>query len=229
MSKLFTISDLHLSFGADKPMDVFHGWENYTERLAANWKRTVKEDDTVVLIGDTSWSLDLKGAIKDFKFLHSLPGKKIILKGNHDYWWSTANKINSFFADNGFSDMMILHNNYYTNGKIAICGTRGWEYDSKESEKKIVLRECGRLEASLKGAAEQGLKTLVFLHYPPVYADFLCEPIISVLKKYEIKQVFYGHIHGVGQNNSLKKYEDINMKLVSSDCIDFTPYYICEY
>ena len=229
LANLFCISDLHLSFGADKPMDVFHGWENYTDRIKANWNRVVKPDDTVVLIGDTSWSIGTENALPDFKFIHSLPGKKIFLKGNHDYWWTTANKIKGFFKENGFNEMEILHNNFHTNGKIALCGTRGWLYDGAKANEKVVLRECGRLETSIKGAVENGLEPIVFLHYPPAYGEFVCEEIVDVLNKYNIKTLYYGHIHGSGYNHSLKNIGDISMKLVSCDCIDFTPHYITEY
>ncbi len=229
MSKLFTISDLHLSFNDDKSMDVFKGWDNYTDRIKANWKRTVNDDDTVVLIGDTSWSISLDGAKADFQFLHELPGKKILLKGNHDYWWGTAAKINEFFALNKFDDLKILHNNCIPLGNIGICGTRGWLYDGKTADEKIVLRECGRLKTSIQSAIEQNLTPVVFLHYPPAYGEFACEEIIDVLKEYKIKTLYYGHIHGSGFNNSINSYGKIDMKLVSSDCIDFTPYYICNY
>lgn len=230
LSNLFGISDLHLSFGNDKPMDIFHGWENYTERLYANWNRVVKPEDTVVIAGDISWSNSLEDAIDDFKFIHSLNGKKIILKGNHDFWWSTANKINTFLKENGFDDIKILHNNFYDNGKTAICGTRGWIYDGKgEFDKKVISRECGRLEKSISEAIKFDLKPTVFLHYPPAYGEFVCEEIINILEKYNIKSIFYGHIHGSGYNNSLKNYKDIKMQIISCDCIDFTPFFISEY
>lgn len=230
MSRLFAISDLHLSFSADKPMDVFRGWENYTERLKANWNRTVRPEDTVVIAGDTSWCMNIDDAFPDFDFIHSLNGKKIFLKGNHDFWWTTANKINTFFKENGFEDFSILYNNFYTNGKIALCGTRGWLYDGKgEFDKKVIMRECGRLERSLSSAVSEGLEPIVFLHYPPAYGEFVSEEIMEILKKYNIKSLYYGHIHGSGFNNSLKEFDGIKMQIISCDCIDFTPFYICEY
>ncbi len=222
--KLFSISDLHLSFGSNKPMEIFRGWENHTERLFKNWQKIVEKDDVVVLAGDISWSIDFAGAKPDFDFIHSLNGKKIILKGNHDYWWSTANKMRGFLAENNFDDISILHNNFYEFGDYGICGSRGWLYDgSGEKDLKIIKRECGRLEMSLKAACEAGKKPIVFLHYPPVYGEFVCVEIIEVLRRYEVDCVYYGHIHGAGRNHTVSEFEGIKMRLVSCDCVDFTP------
>lgn len=226
---LFTISDLHLSFGADKPMDIFRGWDNYVERLEANWRRLVSTDDTVVIGGDVSWAISLEEALPDFQFINALPGKKIILKGNHDYWWSTASKINKFFEENNLDTIKILHNNAFTDGKIGICGTRGWLYDGTgEKDMKVINRECGRLKKSIECALEKGAKPIVFLHYPPAYSEFVCEEIVSVLKSFDIKKLYYGHIHGQGFNKSLKECDGIKTTLVSCDCIDFTPLFVCE-
>ena len=150
---LFTIADLHLPLGADKPMDIFGGWDNYVERIENNWKKLVNKDDTVVIGGDISWAISLAEAKADFEFINSLPGKKIILKGNHDYWWGTANKINEFLSENSFDTIEILHNNCYSDGNFAICGTRGWIYDGTgEKDQKVILREASRLETSIKFA-----------------------------------------------------------------------------
>lgn len=220
---VYTISDLHLSFSADKPMNVFRGWENHIERLTANWKRLVKDEDTVVLVGDFSWALKLEDTLEDFKYIESLPGTKIIVKGNHDLWWSTKKKLEEFFAKNEIKSVKILFNNAFLVENIAICGTRGWFYDCKETDNKIILREAGRLEVSIKSALELGGTPVVFLHYPPVYADYKCGEIIEVLEKYNIKKVYHGHIHGAGFNNAVNEYGDMHLKLVSCDCIDFTP------
>ncbi len=222
---IFAISDLHLSFGADKPMNIFKGWDNYTERLEANWKRLVKPEDTVILPGDLSWGLKIEETLEDFKFLDKLPGKKLILKGNHDLWWSTAKKIREFFQKNNISSVDIIFNNCAEAEGFAIAGTRGWFYDDTGS-KKVLLREAGRLEASLKKAEETGLPILTFLHYPPVFGDSVCEEIFSVLKRHSVKKVYYGHIHGLGYLNAVKEYDGVEFKLISCDCIDFTPYYI---
>lgn len=222
---IFAISDLHLSFGTDKPMDVFRGWDNYTERLFANWNRLVKEDDTVILPGDLSWALKLEDTKADFEFLRKLNGKKILLKGNHDLWWSTAKKLNAFLEENNFSNVEILFNNTVVAENFAIAGTRGWLYDAAEDD-KIILREVGRLEKSLSEAEKTGLPILVFLHYPPVYGTEVCTEILNVLKKHNIKAVYHGHIHGSGFNNAVKEYDGISFRLISCDCIDFTPLFI---
>ena len=224
---LFTIDDLHLPLGANKPMDIFGGWDNYVERIEKNWKKLVNDEDTVVIGGDISWASSLAEAKPDFDFINALPGNKIILKGNHDYWWGTANKINEFLSDNNFNSIKILHNNCYSDGKIAICGTRGWIYDGTgERDQKVILREAGRLETSIKEAIESGVTPIVFLHYPPVYAEYTCEEILEVLRKYEIKQVFYGHIHGKGIFNAVNEYDDIKLKLTACDGVDFTPVFV---
>lgn len=226
---LFTISDLHLPLGANKPMDIFGGWDNYVERLEKNWKKLVNDEDTVVIGGDISWATSLQEAKPDFEFINALPGNKIILKGNHDYWWGTANKINEFLTENKFDTIKILHNNCYSDGKIAICGTRGWIYDGTGThDQKVILREAGRLETSIKLAKDLGVEPIVFLHYPPAYAEFTCDEILSVLHKYEIKNVYYGHIHGKGIYNIIDEYHGIKLKLTACDGIDFTPFFVTQ-
>lgn len=227
---LFAISDLHLSFGVDKPMNVFRGWENHTERIAVNWKRLVAPEDTVILAGDTSWALKTEESKKDFEFIESLPGKKILLKGNHDLWWGTAKKLKEFFKDNNFNSIELLFNNCYFFDDIAVCGSRGWLYDgTSEKDEKVIKRECGRLELSLKPAIEAGKKPILFLHYPPVYGDFVCEEIFEVIKRYGITQIYYGHIHGNGFNKSVSEYDGVKMRLISCDCVDFTPVFVGQY
>src|SRR5699024_3500398 len=158
---LFVLGDTHLSLGGAKPMDVFPGWSGYVEKLEANWRRLVKPEDTVVLAGDISWSMRLADTRKDFAFLNGLPGRKLIMKGNHDYWWSTANKINEFFRAEGFDTLRLLHNNSYTVEGYALCGTRGWLFDADEPhDEKVMNREIGRLRLSLD-AAEPGREKLV--------------------------------------------------------------------
>ena len=219
---IYGISDLHLSFGTDKPMDIFRGWNNHTERLFANWNRLVNADDTVVLPGDLSWGLKLEETKKDFEFLKTLKGKKILIKGNHDLWWSTAKKIHTFFENENITDCEILFNNSIIADGYAIAGTRGWFYDNSGSQ-KVLLREAGSLETSIKSALSSGLPVLVFLHYPPVYGDYACREILDVLQKYNIKDVYHGHIHGAGFNNAVKEFEGINFHLISCDCTEFTP------
>lgn len=227
---LFTISDLHLSFGADKAMDIFHGWENYTEKIKANWKRIITDNDTIIIPGDTSWATKLEETTADFSFLESLPGKKVLLKGNHDYWWGTAKKIHEHLEKNNFKSISILHNNSCLFEGISVCGTRGWIYDgTAPKDEKVILRECGRLETSIKQGIALGGKPVVFLHYPPAYGEFLCEEIFDVIKRYEIDHIFYGHIHGAGFNKALTEFDGVKMHLVSCDCIDFTPILVDHY
>ena len=225
---LFVIADLHLSFGNNKPMDIFAGWENYTQHLERNWRETVTQDDTVVLAGDISWAMKLEETEQDFAFIHSLPGKKILIKGNHDYWWSTKSRIEQFLQEKGFTSLRVLHNNAYIEQGITVCGTRGWLYHSETSQdEKIVSREVGRLIASLEDAKRQdeAAQPIVFLHYPPVYGDMACQEIIKVLQDYEVAQCYFGHIHG---NRASKKavvghYQGIKMHLISCDYVRFTP------
>jgi len=226
---VYTIADLHLSFGTDKPMDVFSGWENYTDRIAQNWQRLVTPEDTVVIAGDISWAMDIKDTVKDFTYLNNLNGKKILMKGNHDYWWATKSKMDKFLAENGFDTMSILHNTYYEAGGIAICGSRGWFYDAeKDEDMKVLHREVGRLKMSIEPAIKAGLEPVVFLHYPPVYNNTECAEIMNVLREYKIKKCFYGHIHG---GNAAKRavtgeYDGIIFRLVACDYLKFTPLYI---
>lgn len=227
---LFAISDLHLSFGTDKPMNVFKGWENHTERLENAWRRVVGEDDTVVLGGDTSWALKTDDAAPDFKFIDRLPGKKILLKGNHDLWWPTVKKLREFFEKNDIKTVDILYNNSFSAGDYSICGSRGWLYDgSGEKDAKVIKRECGRIETSLTLGTKNGQIPILFLHYPPVYGDFVCEEIFSVIKRFGVKDVYYGHIHGTGLYNTVKEYDGVNFHLISCDCVDFTPVFVGHY
>ena len=222
--RLFAISDLHLSFSSNKPMDIFPGWEDYQKRLYDNWQKTVSPEDTVVVAGDVSWGISLDESLEDLKFLNSLNGKKILIKGNHDFWWSTAAKLNAFFDENSLNTLSILYNNAYFDGERAVCGTRGWVYDGTgEKDIKIINRECGRLAFSLKAAKNVGAKPIVFLHYPPAYGDFVCEEIVEVLKEYNIDRVYYGHIHGGAAYKTVPEYSNIALKVISADRVGFTP------
>lgn len=222
---IYTISDLHLSLSSDKPMDIF-GWQNHTEQIKANWQRMVKKEDTVILPGDFSWGLKLEETLEDFKFLEKLNGKKILLKGNHDLWWSTVKKVNEFFRQNEITSVELLFNNAIPVEDRAVCGTRGWMFSASEADKKIINREAGRLERSLAAAVNTGLKPLVFMHYPPAYADEHCDEIIEILKRFSVDSVYYGHIHGNGFNNAIAEYDGIKLKLVSCDCMNFVPFLI---
>ena len=222
---LFVIGDPHLSFGCEKPMDIFRGWQDYTLRLGKNWCRVVSPEDTVVVAGDISWAMSLEEGEKDFAFLDSLPGKKLLLKGNHDYWWSTRKKMEAFFEKKGFLSLRIIHNNAVRVENISVCGTRGWFYDAeKDAEKKVLLREAGRLRASILEAQKLGGEPVAFLHYPPVYSSAVCEEMMQVLEESGIKRCFYGHLHGASIGRAVQgEYRGIEFRLVSCDALNFCP------
>ncbi len=226
---LYTIGDLHLCLGVpEKTMGVFYGWDDYQDLIVRNWKKTVGTEDTVVLAGDISWGMTLEQAEPDFALIDSLPGKKIIIKGNHDYWWATKKKMNDFLAGKNFDSISILHNEFYRyDDKYAICGTRGWVNmpGEKESE-KVLSREVNRLEMSIKPAVESGLEPLVFLHYPPIFANNYNYDILEVMYRYHVKRCFYGHIHGASGHKLCVRgvYDDIDFQLVSGDYLQFMPY-----
>lgn len=222
---LFVIADLHLSLSVDKPMDIFGGWDDYVNKIEYNWQRKIKPEDTVVIPGDVSWAMSLEQSVKDFEFINKLNGRKIISKGNHDYWWNTKSKMDGFFAKNGFDTLNILHNNHYEYEGFGICGTRGWINETSEpADKKVLAREAARLTASIESALNAGLKPIVFLHYPPIYGTSCNYDMLEVLHKYDIKWCFYGHIHGSGHGYAINGCRDgVNYRLVSSDFLQFDP------
>lgn len=225
---LYAIADTHLSFGTDKPMDSFEGWQDYTSRLEKNWNKLVEEDDDVVIAGDISWAMDFSQLKADFDFLESLNGNKIILKGNHDYWWNTMAKLNKFLADNNYKTIRFLFNNSFELGNASICGTRGWMMGCENEEDiKILNREVGRLRRSLESA---GCPEKLFLHYPPVSDISRCDEIINVLKEFGIKKCYYGHLHGDAAKYAVSGVVDgIDYKLISCDKLKFTPCLILKY
>ena len=208
----------------EEALQTVHG---YVERLEANWRKLVKPEDTIVLAGDISWAMRLTDTRRDFEFLQQLPGQKLIMKGNHDYWWTTANKMNAYLKAEGFDTLHILHNNSYSVEGYAICGTRGWLFDVGEPhDEKVMNREIGRLKMSLD-AAEPGLEKLVFLHYPPVYTGTSAPEIVATLKEYSIRTCYYGHLHGNAIRYAVQGDVDgIHYKLVSADGLRFCPYRI---
>ena len=222
---LFAIGDLHLSLDGSKSMDVFGSrWTDYQQKIERGFS-LLTEEDVCVLCGDLVWGMTMEAAREDFLFISRLPGKKIILKGNHDYWWSTAAKAYRFFEENGMENMQILNNNCYEYGEYAICGTRGWFFEEElgdEHDRKIMLREVGRLEASLKAAGER--KKLVFLHYPPIYQGYECPEILSLLEQYQVERCYYGHIHGKGHSAAFQGERNGTVfRMVSADYLDFYP------
>lgn len=220
---LFVISDLHLSLNADKPMNIFKGWEDYVEKIELNWRKTVNNNDVVVVPGDISWEMKLENCTTDFKFIHNLPGTKIIMKGNHDLWWNSMKKMTAFLDENGFDSIKILHNNCYEYGDYALCGSRGWYFDDVADD-KILAREVGRIRTSLEAGLKTGKEPILFLHYPPRTKDAVCEDIMSVIKEYGVKRCYYGHIHGGGRYNVYNgEYDGTLFRCVSCDIMGFMP------
>ena len=226
---LYTIGDLHLSLGGSKPMDIFGDkWANHVERLRESFSH-LTADDVTVLAGDLSWGISLEESLPDFQFIDALPGRKIILKGNHDYWWETTTKMTRFFAERGFSDFSVLHNNCFFYGNHAVCGTRGWflEEEQKPHNAKVLNRELLRLETSLKAAGEKPI--FCFLHYPPLYQGYQCPEILSLLEAYKVELCCYGHLHGpVIRRRQEGKYGNTEFSLISGDYLGFVPKKICE-
>lgn len=227
---LYAIGDLHLCLGAPKPMDIFGGaWVGYMDKLKEGLS-VITAEDTTVLLGDLSWALSLQEAREDFLWIDAIPGRKIILKGNHDYWWSTAAKFYKFCEENGFSNQFILNNNHYEYENIAICGTRGWFFEeerSGEHDEKVFRRELIRLEASLKSAGEK--EKMVFLHYPPRYKGYECREILDLLEKYEVRRCFYGHLHGASHKLAMEGlWDGVDYRLVAADKLEFKPYLVME-
>lgn len=222
---LYTIGDLHLSLGAPKPMDVFGGkWVGYMEKLIQGLS-VIQPEDTTVLCGDLSWALGLDQAQADFAWIDHIPGRKIILKGNHDYWWSTASKFYKFCGENGFSQQYILNNNCYEYGDWAICGTRGWFFEEEKSgehDTKVFRRELMRLEASLKAAGDR--PKMVFLHYPPRYRGYECREIIDLMEQYQVRRCYYGHLHSESHRLAIEGlWGGVEYRLVAADYTDFCP------
>lgn len=226
---LFAIADTHLSFGTDKPMDTFEGWQNYTQKLETNWNKVVAENDDVLIAGDISWAMNFDELVADFQFLEKLNGNKIILKGNHDYWWNTVSKMNKFLLENEFKTIKFLYNNSYDCEGVSVCGTRGWMLENEdEDNERILLREIGRLKRSLDSA--QNEQKIVFLHYPPVSQNSCCNRIVDVLNEYGIKKCFFGHLHGEAAKYVLEgNINGIDYRLISCDRLKFTPYLILKY
>lgn len=223
---LYAIGDLHLCLGAPKPMDVFGGaWVGYMDKLKEGMS-VIGPEDTTVLMGDLSWALGLKEAKADFAWMNEIPGRKIILKGNHDYWWSTVKKFETFCAENEFENFHILNNNHFEYEGVAICGTRGWFFEEERSgqhDEKVFKRELLRLESSLKSAGD--LPKIVFLHYPPRYKGYECREILELLERYEVRRCYYGHLHGGSHGLALEgQWDGVEFKLLSADRLNFRPY-----
>ena len=228
---IYTIGDLHLSFHENKPMDIFgENWKGHEEKIKKDWNEKVKENDLVVIPGDFSWSTYLKDTYKDFVYLNALPGKKLILKGNHDYWWTTLKSMRKFLEESNFKNIDFIHNTAYKFEDHIIVGTRGWGQNEEGEDKKLLNREAIRLELSLQEAMKinekQEKEILVFLHYPPIIKSNIINnemsEFIKIMKKYDIKRCYYGHLHSTSIKEAVEgEYYGINFKLVSADGLDF--------
>ena len=225
---IYAISDLHLSFGDNKPMDIFGvNWENHAEKIKENWIKKVKEDDLVLLPGDFSWAMYLKDTYKDFEFLNSLPGKKLLLKGNHDYWWTTIKKMREYLEENNFKNIDFIYNNSYEFEDKIIVGTRGWQDGKTAEDRRLIKRENFRLELSLKDGLKkygEDKEIIVCMHYPPFGSyEELEMNYIKTMKKYNVSTCIYGHLHGETAQKEAKEgnINDIKFKLVSCDYTKF--------
>ena len=227
---LYAVGDLHLSLSGEKPMDIFGDrWADHTGKIKESFSM-LNSDDVCVLCGDLSWAMSLDGAEEDFRFINDLPGKKIILKGNHDYWWTTASKMNAFFRKKRFDTISILNNNSFPYGDKAVCGTRGWFFEEETGsphDRKMILREAGRLRRSLDSAGNA--EKLVFLHYPPLFQSYICREMTDLLREYEVRLCCYGHIHGSSCKAAFNGWNGgTEYKLVSADWLGFKPLKIAE-
>ena len=226
----FVIGDLHLSFNQNKPMDIFgEHWKGHEEKIKQDWIKKVKENDLVIIPGDFSWETYLENTELDFSFLNNLPGKKLLLKGNHDYWWTTLTNMKKFLKEKDFTNIDFLYNNSYEYEDKIICGTRGWSIADHEADKKLINRELIRLELSLKNGIEQygnQKEIIVFMHYPPITKSTILSnqeaDFVNLMKKYNVKRCYYAHLHGVSINDAIEgNIEGIEFKLVSADGLDF--------
>ena len=230
---LYVIGDTHFSEGCNKPMDIFGGaWMGYRDKLVSALS-VLQPEDTLVVAGDFSWGMSLQEALPDFRLLDSFPGKKLLIKGNHDYWWETVSKMKRFFAENTIETIDFLHNSCYFYNGAALCGTRGWFYDKNDpaaGDDKIFKRELIRLEASLKAAVDQGATEIdCFLHYPPVFAGTEVPQITEILSRYPVKRLFYGHLHGDSLRGAFSGTRNgIYYAVVSADALGFKPIQIRE-
>jgi len=233
--KVFAISDLHLSFGTNKPMDVFgEKWENYETKIKENVKKVVSDGDLLLIAGDLSWAMNMGEINEDFNYIGSLSGTKIVIRGNHDYWWKSISSIREKLEPLG---IYALQNDSVKFGKFVVAGTRGWVVPEKgrgmsDADKKIYLRELIRLEMALvdaKSKMEEDDKLIVLIHYPPYNSTFDDSDFTSLLEKYGVDYCVYGHLHGKTKY-SAGTAEKNGVKYILSSCdkIAFSPVLVCE-
>lgn len=248
---IYAIGDLHLSLNKEKPMDIFGlNWKNHEHKIKENWEKTVSNDDLVLLPGDFSWKMHIKDMYEDFKFLNDLPGKKLLLKGNHDYWWTTLAKMREFVKENKFSNIDFVYNNSYLFEDKIIAGTRGWALNDTDNGVKMNHREEERLKISLQSGVDNfGDKEIICLmHYPPIVTEEInkledvnyelksnksentnnklkISNYVKIMKEYNVKTCLYGHLHGESHKEAFEGIiENINFKLVSCDYLEFKLY-----
>lgn len=222
---IYAIGDLHLSLGnPEKTMEVFRGWQDYQGRLEENWRALVRPEDTVVLAGDLSWAMRLEDTLADFRFLDALPGRKLLMKGNHDYWWTTRRKMEAFFQAEGLTTLEVLHNNSVEAEGVFLCGSRGWLFEGNQKyDPLIVAREEGRIRRSLESAPQSGEK-LLFLHYPPAYGSQEQPEFFAAMADHGVRECWYAHIHGSGAAGIREgEYRGVTLRLISADHLKFTP------
>lgn len=221
---IFAIGDPHLSLGCDKEMNIFNGWHDYVTRLEQNWRENIGPEDTVILAGDISWAMNMEETRADFTFLHKLPGQKYLMKGNHDYWWTTLSSMQRFLDQNGLNTLHFLHNNAVTVEGISLCGSRGWMFEEGErAEGSITAREFGRIRRSLAAAPPENEKIL-FLHYPPIFGQQVIPEFFDAMKEYGVKQCFYGHLHGGAIPLAYQgDFFGVDCRLISADYLKFCP------
>lgn len=222
--KIFAIADLHFDGKKEKPMNIFgDNWTNHEEKIIKSWKETVATDDLVLIPGDISWATKLNDALVDLKKIDELPGTKIIGKGNHDYWWSTSNKLDNL----GLYSIKFLKNNSYEWDSVVVCGARGWDTMEEHSEgisnEKIYLREMNRLRISLKSAKNSNKTLIAMLHYPPFDNDGLPNEFFRILNEFQTKICIYGHLHGEEGHRNVREgmIDNIAVHCISSDYMDF--------
>ena len=235
---VYIIGDLHLSFSEDKPMSIFGlNWEGHNKKIKEDWMKKVKPQDTVFIAGDFSWATYLEDTYEDFSYLNELPGRKILLKGNHDYWWTTLTSMKRYLQENKIENIDFLFNNSYEIENKIFVGTRGWALLDSENSRKMIDREVARLELSIKNAIEQygeEKDIIAIMHYPPISNSVMKNEytyqskFLEIMKKYNIKECYYGHLHGASHKDAIEGQVDgINFKLISADYLDFKLHEIC--
>lgn len=236
---LYVIADLHLSTeNAAKSMEVFgNRWQDYQNKIKRNWNKLVTESDTVIVPGDVSWALSLEDAMPDLKFLDTLNGKKLLMKGNHDFWWTSLTKMRNLFEAEGITSIDFLYNNAVEVEGYILTGSRGWFVDPSIQTKnvnadfeKINNRELIRLKIGLDAAKElQGendTEIIAFFHFPLMWGDFKNEKMIDLLREYGITRSYFGHIHGNYYTSGNFEHNGLKMRLISADFLDFVPLFV---